>query len=59
MLPPVFVELLLGLAGEGAFRTRVGPLSAMIHLLDIGKKSVHQLDKQPLAEYLAEWSESL
>ena len=29
----MLVELLLGLAGEGALRARVGPLPAMIHLV--------------------------
>ena len=33
VLPPVFIELLLGLAGEGAFWAGVGPLTAMVHLV--------------------------
>ena len=33
VLPPVFIELLLGLAGEGALWTRVRPLPAMVHLV--------------------------
>jgi uncharacterized membrane protein len=32
MLPPMLIELLLRLAREGAFRTRVGSLAAVIHL---------------------------
>jgi len=33
MLPPVLAQLLLGLAREGALRTRVRPLAAVVHLV--------------------------
>ena len=33
MLPPVLVELLLGLAGEAALGAGVGPLAAVVHLV--------------------------